>query len=166
MLMKFAQGIDQLNRWFGKLAAILIFILVIVVGIDVLMRYVWNSSKIWVLEVELYLFAFSFLLGAAYTLQKNQHVRVDVFYQNMSTKWQNRIDIIGALFYLLPWSGLMCYLSWSFFQNSYAINEGSSQAGGLPFLFIMKFGVFIGFFLLFLQGISLLIKTLHKQAEE
>ena len=159
-MIRWSKKIDSAIAWIGSIAGYMILLLVFLVCIDVILRYVFQFSRVWIMELELYLFAFSFLFGAAYALQKEQHVRVDVIYDKLSKRKKEWINLFGGLAYLLPWTLIMMYISWSYFYKSLLIHEVSSQAGGLPFLFIMKLGVFLAFFLLFFQGISQLIKSI------
>ena len=113
------------------------------------------------MELEIYLFAIIFLLGSAYAFQKDRHVRVDVFYSNMSIKKQAFVNIVGGLIFLLPWTLVMIYILQRYFLKSLRIGESSSQPGGLPALYVLKGILLVGFFLLFLQGISSIYKSLH-----
>ncbi len=157
--------IDGLNAFFGKLAAWSSILLVFLVCVDVILRYFFNWSRVWMMELELYLFAIIFLLGGAYAFQKDQHVRVDVFYTNMSEKNKAIVNLIGGIFLLLPWCIIILYISQRFFLKSWRIGESSGQPGGLPMLYVKKGLLFVGFFLLFLQGLSSIYKA-SKQLKE
>ena len=97
------------------------------------------------------------MLGASYTLKKNEHVRVDIYYMTLSRRGQIWVDVLGTIFFMLPACFLLGWLSWPFFMQSFAVNEWSSNAGGL-LRWPVKFLVPLGFGLLALQGISELIK--------
>ena len=97
------------------------------------------------------------MLGAAYTLRRNEHVRVEIFYLYLSERGRLWLDLIGALLFLLPTCILMVWLSWPFFMQSYEVDEWSSNAGGL-LRWPIKFVIPAGFTLLALQGISNIIK--------
>ena len=99
------------------------------------------------------------LLGASYTLKRNEHVRVDIVYSNLPTRGQIWVDIFGAILFLLPATIILCYLSWPIFHNSWVENEVSMNAGGLV-RWPIKIFLPIGFGLLSLQGISELIKRI------
>lgn len=114
------------------------------------------SSNAW-LEIQWYLFAALFLFAAAYTLKHNGHVRIDVLYGRFPPRIRAWIDLLGALLFLLPMSGLIAWLGWKGFLTSYAVHEVSPDAGGLP-RWPIKLAIPVGFGLLFLQGLSEAIK--------
>lgn len=152
--------IDRINIWVGKLAGFVALLMVLVVTTDVIMRYAFNISFVAVQELEWHLFGILFLLGAGYTLLIDGHVRVDVFYQRLSPKGQAWINLTGVLFFLLPGCYLVLDTSMQFFEMSFRVNEGSPDPGGLPARYALKAFIPIGFFLVFLQGISMGIKSL------
>jgi len=151
--------IDRINTWVGKLAGYIALLMVLVVTTDVIMRYAFDTTFVAVQELEWHLFGVLFLLGAGYTLKVDGHVRVDVFYQNLSPKGKAWINLIGVLFFLLPGCYLVLDTSWQFFDMSFVINEGSPDPGGLPARWVLKFFIPIGFALVTIQGISLGIKS-------
>jgi TRAP-type mannitol/chloroaromatic compound transport system permease small subunit len=161
-MKKFFNTIDGINELFGKIAGWSSILLVLLVCIDVVLRYFFQWSRVWMMELELYLFAITFLLGGAYAFQKDQHVRVDVFYTNMSGKNKARVNIIGGVLLLLPWCIIILYITQRYFLKSWSIGESSGQPGGLPMLYIKKGLLVIGFFLLFLQGLSSIYKSSKK----
>jgi TRAP-type mannitol/chloroaromatic compound transport system permease small subunit len=122
-------------------------------------RYAFSiSSNAW-LEIQWYMFAAMVMLGTSYTLKKNEHVRVDIVYSNLSTRRQIGVDIFGGILFLLPATLIMTYLSWPIFHNSWVEGEVSSNAGGLV-RWPVKLLIPVGFALLSLQGISELIKRI------
>ena len=133
---------------------------VVVVFVDVVMRYVFNTSFVFTQELEWHLFAFIFLMGAGYTLLKDGHVRVDIFYQSMSPKSQAWINLLGVLFFLVPGCIMIIATSLSFVSNSWSVMEGSPDPGGIPYRFLLKACIPAGFILVLLQGFSLGIKSL------
>jgi len=149
-----------MNSFFGRIAGWSSVALVFLVCVDVILRYFFQWSRVWMMELELYLFAMTFLLGGAYAFQKDQHVRVDVFYTNMSEKNKARVNLIGGLLLLLPWCVIVMYISQRYFFKSWKIGESSGQPGGLPMLYIKKGMLFIAFFLLSLSGISSIYKSI------
>ena len=142
----------------GKAISWLNVALVLLICLDVLFRYFFSFSKNWILELEWHMFALVFLLGSAYALQEDKHVRVDVFYQNFSKKTKAIINLLGTLLFLLPWCYLVITTSYKFANNSWYIREGSNQPGGLPARYIIKSMIVVGFVLLALQGVSLVVK--------
>ncbi|MBF0193251.1 MAG: TRAP transporter small permease subunit [Magnetococcales bacterium] len=160
ILERLAGIIDSINERVGQLVSWVSFVLVIVVLIDVIMRYMFNSSYVFVQELEWHMFAFLFLLSAGYTLLYDQHVRVDLFYQQFSPKTKALINLLGVIFFLLPGCYLIIWVSIPWVITAYEIGEISPDPGGIPARFIVKAFVPIGFVLLMLQGVSLGINSL------
>ena len=154
------QWIDRINQVIGKAVSWLTVLLVVVIVVDVFLRYVFNSTSAASTELEWHLFAAIFLLGAAYTLQVDGHVRVDVFYDRFSEKTKAWINTLGTLFLLIPFCSIAVIESFSFVRSSFELAETSPQPGGLPARWIIKSTIPIGLLLLMLQGISLITKSL------
>ena len=159
-LKQLSQWIDTLNQWVGRGVAWVTLGLVLVVFVDVVMRYLFNTSFVFTQELEWHLFGFIFLIGAGYTLLHDGHVRVDIIYQRVGLKPRAWINLCGVLFFLIPGCIMVISTSWEFTQNSFAMLEGSPDPGGIPFRFLIKSCIPIGFSLLLLQGISLGIHSL------
>lgn len=158
-LLKLAHLIDKINAWVGKSIVWLILVAVLVSAINAVVRKVFSISSNAFLELQWYLFSAVFLLGAAYTLQRNEHVRIDVVAGRFSKRTQTWIDIFGTVFFLLPMTLMVLWLSWPVFVLSFESKEMSNSAGGL-ILWPARLLVPVGFALLSLQGISELIKRL------
>ena len=156
-LLALSRGIDALNQRIGHAVYWLVLAAVVISATNAIVRKVFNWSSNSLLEIQWYLFSAVFLLCAAYTLLKNEHVRIDVVAGRLSKRAQTWIDIIGTVFFLMPMSILIMYLSWKTFQNAYASDEVSTNAGGL-ILWPARLLVPVGFFLLVLQGFSELVK--------
>ena len=156
-LLGLAGAIDALNERIGYVANWMVLLSCLISAGNAFSRYGFNkSSNAW-LEIQWYMFAGMVMLGAAYTLRKNEHVRVDIFYGSRSTRTQVWIDIVGTVLFLFTAMGVMAWTSWSMFQESWRISEMSASAGGLirwPVKILMP----IGFTLVALQGISEIIK--------
>ncbi len=152
--------IDGLNEKVGSFISNFNHLLVLLICLDVVMRYLFNFSKIWIMELELYFYSLIFLWGSAFALKHERHVRVDLFYSKMSARGKAIVDLIGGVLFLLPWCIVIMIVSFDYALISFKIGESSSQPGGLPALYILKFAVFIGFTLLFLQGISSILKSI------
>ncbi len=156
-LLRTAALIDALNEKIGRIACWLVLIACVISAGNAMLRYGFNiSSNAW-LEIQWYLFGGIVMLGAANTLKTNQHVRVDVLYSHYSDRTRLWIDLLGALFFLLPMAVMIGWLSWPMFVNAYTIGEVSSNAGGL-LRWPVKLLVPLGFLLLVLQGVSEIIK--------
>ncbi len=155
--LKVSNWIDSLNNFVGRWAAWLTLIAVLVSSGNATVRYLFdNSSNAW-LELQWYLFTAVVLLCGGYALLHHQHVRIDVVYSRFTRRTQLYIDVFGTLFFLLPMSILVMYLSWPVFVNAYVHHEVSSNAGGLV-IWPARLLFPIGFLLLSLQGVSELIK--------
>ena len=147
--------IDSLNQWVGRGVAWVTLGLVLVVFVDVVMRYLFNTSFVFTQELEWHLFGFIFLIGAGYTLLHDGHVRVDIIYQRLGFKGRAWVNFGGVLLFLIPGCIMVITTSWKFTATSFAMLEGSPDPGGIPFRFILKGCIPVGFTLLLLQGISL-----------
>lgn len=159
LLLKLSQLIDRINERVGKGAFWLILFMTVISAGNAVVRFVFNYSSNGLLEIQWYLFAAVFLLCSPYTLQKNEHVRIDVLSGRLSPRGLAVIDIIGTLFFLLPMVILVLYLSLPLVLESIKINEMSANAGGL-IRWPVKILLPIGFTLLALQGVSELIKRI------
>jgi TRAP-type mannitol/chloroaromatic compound transport system permease small subunit len=159
LLLKLSQLIDWLNERVGKGAFWLVLIMAVISAGNASYRFVFNDSSNGLLEIQWYLFAAVFLLCSPYTLQKNEHVRIDVLSGKLSPRGLAVIDIIGTLFFLLPMVVLVLWLSLPLVAESYKIQEMSANAGGL-IRWPVKILLPIGFTLLALQGVSELIKRI------
>ena len=159
LLLKLSQLIDWLTERVGKGAFWLVLIMTLISAGNAVVRFIFNYSSNGLLEIQWYLFAAVFLLCAPYTLQRNEHVRIDVLSGKLSPRGLAVIDIIGTLFFLLPMVVLVLWLSLPLVAESYKINEMSANAGGL-IRWPVKLLLPIGFTLLALQGVSELIKRI------
>jgi TRAP-type mannitol/chloroaromatic compound transport system permease small subunit len=158
-LLRLSGLIDGLNARFGKVADWMVLLSCLISAGNAMIRYGFSiSSNAW-LEIQWYMFGVMFMLGASYTLNRNEHVRVDIVYGNISERAQTWIDLLGGIFFLLPATIIIGWLSWPVFWNSYLINETSNNAGGL-LKWPIKFFLPLGFALLTLQGISEIIKRI------
>jgi len=169
LLLRLSRAIDAVNERLGWVADWLVLLSCLISAGNAFSRYAFGiSSNAW-LEIQWYMFGALVMLGASYTLKRNEHVRVDIVYSNVSTRRQIGIDIFGFILFMLPATAIMTYLSWPIFYNSWMLGEVSSNAGGL-LRWPVKILLPIGFALLTLQGISELIKRIamltgHMQAD-
>ncbi len=152
--------IESIVRYFGKIVSWLVVGLVILVVYDVITRYLFNFSKNWVMELEWHFFALIFLLGIGYTLQADKHVRVDVFYTNFSEQGKAWVNLIGSLFLLIPWTLILMLNANKYAYHAWKIGEGSTNPGGLPARYVIKYAIVMGMFLLLLQGLSMILKSI------
>ncbi len=158
-LLKLSRWIDTLNERTGRLVMWLVLITTLIATGNALAKYLLGEgSNAW-LEAQWYGFGTMFLLGAGYTLRHNGHVRIDVIYQRFSARGQALIDLLGGILFLLPVAGLLAWLSWPLFAESWRIQEMSPDAGGL-IRWPIKLVLPLGFGLLLLQGVSEIIKRI------
>lgn len=156
-LLNLSLLIDAINKRLGTVANWMILIACVISAANAMIRYAYDiSSNAW-LEIQWYLFAGVVMLGASYTLQRNEHVRVDILYTQLPERGKEWLDLIGTAVFLIPSCLLIGWLSWPFFYESWHIQEISGNAGGL-LRWPVKILVPVGFALLALQGVSEIIK--------
>lgn len=157
-MQKIIKPIDTITEFIGKIAAVVLLLLALLIVYDAVVRYLFSSGSLMLQELEWHLFDIVMLFSVAYTLKYNQHVHVDIFYQKMSQKRQKLISQVGIVLIVLPFSLLMVYVGLDFVQISFAQMDGSPNAGGLPLRFLVKSLILLGFLFLSLQAISELFK--------
>ncbi len=164
--MRFLKGyvriIDAMNEGIGLFVAWLTSLLVLNVFYDTFMRYAFKKGHIALQELEWHIFSVIFLIGAAYTLKHDGHVRVDIIYTKLSDRAKAWIDLIGTFAFLIPFCLIVMYSTKGFIENSWAVREMSPDPGGLPARYILKSMIPLGFFLLMLQGIAEAFKCIVK----
>ncbi|MCB4769548.1 TRAP transporter small permease subunit [Ancylobacter sp. Lp-2] len=158
-LLAFSRAIDWINERFGRLADYCVLLSCLISAGNATVRYLFSYSTNGLLEIQWYLFGAVVLLGASYTLNRNEHVRVDLVYMMLSDRGRLWIDTIGFVVILIPASLYLAWLSFPFFWQAFVSDEVSQNAGGL-ILWPAKLLLPLGFFLLTLQGASELIKRL------
>jgi TRAP-type mannitol/chloroaromatic compound transport system permease small subunit len=158
-LLKLSGAIDAVSRWVGQKLSWLVLAAVLVSATNATVRKLFGvSSNAW-LELQWVLFSAIFLVGASWTLLENEHIRIDIVNNLLPKRVRDRIDLVGHAFFLLPLTIVMLVTALPFFLASFALNEQSGNAGGLP-QWPAKSLVVIGFALLFAQGVSELIKRI------
>lgn len=166
LLKNYILRVSQLNNFIGKNTAWCTTFLVLLVCFDVSQTYFLKKTSVAFLELEWHLFALVFLFCAGYSLRHDKHVRVDVFYNRMTTKQQAWINLVGSLIFLLPFCAVIIYASYKYTLVSFGYNEGSPNPGGLPARYIIKGAIPVGFFFLLLQAISLIFESILKVTGE
>jgi TRAP-type mannitol/chloroaromatic compound transport system permease small subunit len=162
MLNKAASAIEQLVDFSGRAVSWLTLFMVIITFAVVVLRYIFDIGWIALQESITYLHALVFLVGAAYAMQHEAHVRVDIFYTRFSQQTRAWIDLCGALFMLLPFMFFLCWVSWEYVIDSWDVMEGSREAGGLPGVYLLKSLILLMAGLLSLQAVSQIIRALQK----
>ncbi len=160
--LKISRALDRLTEWIGLGVGWLTLAMVLIGAYNAVVRYLgrffgWNLSSNAYLELQWYFFSLVFLLGAAYTLRRGAHVRVDVFYGRLSERGKAWINLLGTALFLLPFCGFCLWVSWPSVRNSWSIGEVSPDPGGLP-RYPIKAAILVAFVLLIVQGISEIIK--------
>jgi len=146
--------INAISNWTGKIVSWLATFLVFLIVVDVIRRYAFGRGSAIMHELEFYFYAAIFTLGAAYTLYKKGHIRVDVFSVRWPSRKQAITDIVFFFLLFLPFVVAVIWRSTPFWLRAIDIREGSPSAGGLPYIYLLKGCLPVGFFLLLLQGIS------------
>ena len=151
---------DSLIERLGNVLNVLMIALVCVVIVVVVGRYFFEIGSVALQELTTYLHATIFMLGIAYTLKHDGHVRVDIFYRNFSKRSQALINVIGGLVFILPISIFIGWSSWEYVLASWSIMETSTENNGLPFTYLLKTVMLIMPFLLAIQGFITVKKNL------
>ena len=159
-LLGISRGIDRVNAWIGKASVWFILASVLVSAGNAVIRKLapTYASNAW-LELQWYLFGAAFMGAAAYTLQQNEHIRIDVFYATRTRRTQHWIDLLGHVFFLLPFTVLMAWLLWPYLLQSYLSGQISTNAGGL-LIWPARALLFIGFVMLVFQAFSEITKKI------
>ncbi len=152
--------LEQTSELSGRYLAWLTLFIVVVTFIVVVLRYVFDIGSIAMQESISYMHAFVFMLGAAYTLKHDSHVRVDIFYRKMNPKNKALVDLIGTLLLLFPVCLFILFSSWDYVLTSWSQFEESGEAGGLAYVYILKTALLIMPILLMVQGTALSLKSL------
>jgi len=159
-LIKLAQGIDRLNNRIGRKIAWVALAMTGTQFVIVLMRYVFGANAIWMQESILYMHSVLFMLGAGYTLLHNGHVRIDIFYREVSPERKALIDLIGVFVFLIPVCVALFIMAWPYVSASWAVLEGSRETSGIQAVYLLKAVMLVFAVLLVFQGISMAIHAL------
>jgi TRAP-type mannitol/chloroaromatic compound transport system permease small subunit len=153
-------AINCFTQWVGRLIAWLCLLLVSLTVLVVLLRYFFGMGSIAVQESVTYVHSIIFMLGIAVALQRGGHVRVDIFYRNFSEQRKAWVNLLGGLFFLLPFCGLIVFSSWDYVLASWAIKETSAESGGIAAVYLLKSLMILMPITLALQGLSQIITSL------
>ena len=159
VLLQFSRAVDAVTGFIGRSVSWLILVAVLVSAGNATIRKVFDTSSNAWLELQWYLYGTVFLLAAAYTLQRNEHVRIDIVTGRLEKRTRDWIDLFGHIFFLMPFCIIMVWLAWPFMTNSMRSGEISVNAGGLV-LWPAKTMIFAGFALLLAQAFSEIIKRI------
>ena len=151
--------IDAITEFIGKTASYCSILMVFVTLYVVVSRYIFNSGSIAIQESVIYLNALLFLLTAAFTLKHDGHVRVDIFYGPASSRYKAWANMFGGIFLLLPVTGFILWASWDYVLAAWRIRETSPEAGGIPFVYLLKTLIVVMAMLMVLQGLAEIIRN-------
>jgi len=159
-LTKTANIADKINRKLGQAVSWLALLMAILMFLNVICRYIFNSNLIWQQELVGFMHAILFLAAAGYTLQEDKHVRVDVLYQSLSVRNKAIVNLVGTLIFLLPVCFAISYLSYDFILSSWKIREASAEYNGMQGVYLLKSCIWVFTFSLILQGLSNIAKSI------
>ena len=154
-------AIERAVDLIGRATSWLALVIVVLMATNVLLRYLFNTGSVWAQELEWHLLAPLILFGMSYAMLHGEHVRVDIFYAGFSKRRQALVDIVSALMTIAV-SVAIIWLSWKYVAQSYAINETSSDPGGLPYRWALKALIPLGFALLTLQRVAVLAGAIER----
>ncbi len=158
--------IEALSEWTGRAVAWLTLGMVVVTFLVVVLRYAFDLGWIALQETVTWMHGITFMLGAAYALKHDAHVRVDIFYRGFDARRRAWVDLLGTVLLLLPLCALILVSSWGYVVDSWSIGESSREAGGLPALYLLKTVIPVAAVLLALQGIAVIsqcVQTLRNR---
>jgi len=159
VLRNIARKIDAFQDRFGRAVSWLMLLMVVVVFMDVILRYAFNVSFVFTQELEWHLFGMVYLLAAGYTMLYDEHVRVDILYSRWPPRRKAWTDFVLYLIFFYPAAIMILITTWPFVKSSILVLEGSPDPGGIPLRFLLKSVIMIGFLLLMLQAFSQTIKS-------
>lgn len=158
-LLALARLIDRITAGIGKAVMWLILVAILVSAGNAIVRKLFNWSSNSLLELQWYLFGAAFMGAAAYTLQQNEHIRIDIFYASRSRRTQHWIDLFGHVVFLLPFVVLTAWMLWPYTVQAYLSGQISTNSGGL-IIWPARAILFAGFVLLCLQAVAEIIKKI------
>ena len=153
--------IERFVDWTGRTVSWLTLLMVIITFVVVCLRYIFDIGWIAMQESVTYMHAMVFLIGAAWAMQQEAHVRVDIFYSNFSDRTRAWIDLLGTLILLLPVMLFVVWVSWEYVIDSWKVLEGSREAGGLPGVYLLKSLIIVLAVMLILQGLVQLVRSIQ-----
>ena len=154
VMNKFITFIDQTIDRLGNAVSWLAFLMVLVMGLIVILRYAFQIGSIALQESVFYLNAMLFSCGASFTLKEQRHVRVDVIYNRLPPRGRALIDLFGTTVFLPLSTGFIVWASWDYVALAWRIREGSAESSGLPFVYVLKTALLLLPALLFMQGLA------------
>ena len=151
MLQNLVKFLNLIVKGSGNFGSILIIGLILLVSTSVILRYVFSIGFIWLQDLYIWVHAIFILLGIAFTLNANEHVRIDLLYRSFTENFKKKVNLLGAIIFGLPLSFILVFYGFDYFFRSYQLGESSKESGGLPYIFILKFFIFVLGILLFFE---------------
>jgi len=158
-LCSLVAALEAVADWTGRVVSWLSFFMVLITFLVVVLRYAFDLGWIAMQESVTYMHAALFTLGAAYTLRRNGHVRVDIFYQKLSRRGRAWVDLLGTLLLLMPVCLFIAWVGWDYVLKSWEVMEGSREAGGIPAVYLLKTLMIVMPTLLLIQGMAWMLRT-------
>mgnify|MGYP003630390522 CR=1 FL=1 len=146
--------IDIFTEWSGRMLAWLVLAMALLTAVVVVMRYGFNVGSITIQETVIYMHGCLFMLGIAYALKSEAHVRVDIFYRNFGPRGKAWVNCLGGIVFLMPLCAFIGFSSWNYVTESWLVQETSPEPGGIPAVFLLKSIIPLMAFNLFLQGLA------------
>ena len=162
MLEQLVKFLNLIIKFSGKYGSILIIALILLVSTSVILRYVFSIGFIWLQDLYIWVHAIFILLGIAFTLNANEHVRIDLLYRSVTENFKKKVNLLGALIFGLPLSFILVFYGFDYFYRSYQLGESSKESGGLPYIFILKFFIFVFGILLFFELLRQILNFIKK----
>lgn len=157
---RFSDGADRIIRKIGHVFMWANCVVIFLIILQVTLRYGFGHGLVILEELQWHFYAVAFMFGLSYAVTTDSHVGMDLVYDKLQTKWQCRLDIFGILFLLLPFAGLLCYLSLDFVHESWRLNERSVAPQGLPWRWAIKSVVPLSFAMVVAATVSRLVRTI------
>ena len=158
--------IDNITESIGNFLSCVLFLMVILIVTSILFRSIFNIGNIAIQELIMYLHALLFMFGISYAYKEDSHVKIDILSNSISPKNSQILSIIGFIFFVMPFAIFLIYISADMTMKSWSILEGSSEAGGLNLVFVLKTIIPLTGILILLQGISKLLKNIESLKNE
>lgn len=159
LITRLANRLEQFIDWSGRVVSWCVLGMVLLTFLVVVLRYLFDSGWIALQESVSYLHSLVFLLGAAYTLKHDAHVRVDIFYSRFSERTKAWVELLGHLFILIPVMLFIAWISWPYISDAWAVKESSRDAGGLPGVYLLKSLILLMAGLLIIQALVLILRA-------
>jgi TRAP-type mannitol/chloroaromatic compound transport system permease small subunit len=157
---RFSDMADAAIRRIGQLLMWANCVVIALIILQVILRYGFGHGLVILEELQWHFYAVAFMFGLSYAVMTDSHVGMDLVYDKLSPKWQCRLDIFGILFLLLPFAGLMCYLSLDFVHEAWRLGERSVAPQGLPWRWAVKAVIPLSFGLVVVATVSRLVRTI------